>query len=71
MSKRFGFTIASLVTGGAYAQRVAFLEIEVANAVVYRYDVADADKRPVSPTPVPVTIDRAFLDYCLSRTLSR
>jgi uncharacterized protein (TIGR03437 family) len=54
-----------LATGAACAQRVAVLEVEVANAVVYRYDVADADKRAVSPTPVPVTIDRAFFDYCL------
>jgi uncharacterized protein (TIGR03437 family) len=65
MNKRFGYVLAFLATGGAYAQRVATLEIEVANAVVYRYDVADADKRAVSPAPVPVTIDRAFFDYCL------
>ncbi|MBL8227087.1 MAG: hypothetical protein JNL98_01365 [Bryobacterales bacterium] len=57
--------IALFAVGIATAQRVAVLEIDVANAVVYRYDVADADKRAVSATPVPVTIDRAFFDYCL------
>jgi hypothetical protein len=65
MNRRFGYMIALLAIGGAYAQRVAVLDIEVANTVVYRYDVADADKRAVSPAPVPVTIDRAFFDYCL------
>jgi hypothetical protein len=65
MNRRLGYMIALLATELAHAQRVAVLEIEVANAVVYRYDVADADKRAVSPTPVPVTIDKAFFDYCL------
>lgn len=64
-NKRLRFFMALMATGTLYAQRVAVLEIDVANAVVYRYDVADADKRAVSPTPVPVALDRAFFDYCL------
>jgi len=54
MNRRLRYMIALLAIGGAYAQRVAVLDIEVANTVVYRCDVADADKRAISPAPVPI-----------------
>jgi uncharacterized protein (TIGR03437 family) len=54
-----------LLAGAAESNRIAVLEVEAENSVVYRWDVADLAKRATSATPVPVTVDRAFADWCL------
>jgi hypothetical protein len=40
-------------TAAVHAQRVAVLDIEVANSVTYVFDVADANQRALDPGLVP------------------
>ena len=40
--------------------RIARLEVEVENSVVYRYDVADPAQRALQPGPSAIPVDRAF-----------
>jgi uncharacterized protein (TIGR03437 family) len=67
MRARFAWTglLVCALAQAADSNRIAVLEVEVENSVSYRYDVADLDKRATSATPVTVTIDRAFADFCL------
>lgn len=48
----------------ALAQRIAVLEVEVENAVLYRYDLADPTQWAKSAAAMPTTFDRAFVDFC-------
>ncbi len=60
--------LAILLAAGALsvasAQRVATLEIEVENSVVYRYDQGDPSLWAKTSTPVPAAFDKAFVDFC-------
>jgi hypothetical protein len=56
-------------TAAVHAQRVAVLDIEVANSVTYVFDVADANQRALDPGPVPsspalISPRGAFSDAC-------
>jgi len=45
-------------------ERVAVLEIEVENSVVYRYDVDNPTQVAANSNPTPTTLNKAFTDFC-------
>ena len=58
-------TIAMALSFGLRAgERVAVLDVEVRNAVIYRYDVADPSQVASTAAPTPTTLNNAFTDFC-------
>lgn len=64
MSRTLLLTSAVLVIGlAAETPKVALLEIEIANTVSYRLDVADVSKLASAPGMVPPIVDRGFVGF--------
>lgn len=68
MFQTFAFRLTicglSMLAQAAPPERVAVLEVEVENSVVYRYDQADPAQHASNSSATPTSLSRAFTDFC-------
>jgi hypothetical protein len=64
MSRFIIGTAVLCAVAAAQSGRVAYIEVEVANSTVYRFDVSDPTRHATSSAPVPPLSGQPFTDFC-------